>query len=121
MPNTIVNIHGLAKLLQTSPNTLKKDWHNLPHFFIGRGKDCRGARFDFADVLQFLKDRDDANISKDGQNVGRKGQISRVSGKNKIRVSDQNGSKLLGKTRKKTVKDTGSDPFNLLGGLHLIP
>ena len=28
----IVDIHGLAEILLTSPNTLRKKWHRLPHF-----------------------------------------------------------------------------------------
>ncbi len=32
----IVDIHGLAEILLTSPNTLRKKWHRLPHFMWGR-------------------------------------------------------------------------------------
>jgi integrase len=53
--NQIVNIYGLAAKLKASPHTLKKNWQNFPHFFIGDGRNLKGARFDVPEVIIYLK------------------------------------------------------------------
>lgn len=54
----IVDIEGLAQVLHCSGRTLEKQWQQYPHFFIGEGRDLRGARFDIGDVITYLKKRD---------------------------------------------------------------
>ncbi len=51
----IVNIHGLAEILLTTPSTLRKGWHRLPHFFIGEGRNLKSARFDVKKVVRYLE------------------------------------------------------------------
>ena len=53
--DNVVDITGLAEILKCKPATLRHIWMDLPHFFIGRGNDLRGARFDANDVLLYLK------------------------------------------------------------------
>jgi len=54
---TIVDYKELARILKISPESLKKNWRKYPHFFPLSGTDLRGARFDVADVMKFLKDK----------------------------------------------------------------
>ena len=54
---SIVDAEGLAKELKCSISLLRKVWRKYPHFFIGIGRDLRGARFDLNDVLNYLKER----------------------------------------------------------------
>ena len=54
--NLVVDIEGLAGILKCKPATLRHHWRDFPHFFIGRGDDLRGARFDVDDVLIYLKE-----------------------------------------------------------------
>ena len=51
----IVDIYGLAEILLTSPNTLRKKWYRLPHFYVGTGRNLKSARFDVSDVIDYLK------------------------------------------------------------------
>lgn len=53
--NKILNYKELAAILKISPETMRKNWRSYPHFFVGRGKDLRSARFDGMDVLSHLK------------------------------------------------------------------
>ena len=55
MTYMIVDIDGLAKVLKASRFTLKKNWRSLPHFFIGDGRNLKGARFDVSEVIEHLK------------------------------------------------------------------
>jgi hypothetical protein len=117
----IVNIDELAKILKTAPNTLKKGWEELPHFFIGRGRDLRGARFDVYDVITYLKKRDYAYLRPKEKNVDRKGKADRLSAKGKARIPNKNGGQGLGKGQKTGIKNADDDPHGLLEGLRLIP
>jgi len=54
----IVDSKGLCEILNVKHRTLRDFWRDLPHFFIGRGRDLRSARFDINDVLHHLKNRD---------------------------------------------------------------
>ena len=51
----IADIRQLAEILGVSFNSLRRYWKAYPHFFVGDGRDCRGARFDVADVILYLK------------------------------------------------------------------
>jgi hypothetical protein len=51
----IVKTHELAMELKTSHHTLKKNWRNFPHFFIGDGRNLKGARFIVSEVVEHLK------------------------------------------------------------------
>jgi hypothetical protein len=121
----IVNIAELAKILKTAPNTLKKGWEQLPHIFIGRGRDLRGARFDVQDVIAYLKERDyrgdHANLQQNNSAMDRKNKTGRPSAKGKARIPDKNGGQGLGAGQKAGTKDAGDDPHGLLEGLRIIP
>ena len=120
----IVDIHGLAEILLTSPNTLRKKWHRLPHFYVGTGRNLKSARFDVNDVIDFLK--------KEAQNgtiqtqatpkrvvrpiYGERINIQKRGISNKVRR--------IGMGRKRTVQDKAPgrigvqyDPFNLCTGI----
>jgi len=51
----IVDFNELSATLRANPNTLRKRWRTLPHFFIGRGRTLKGARFDLLEVVEALK------------------------------------------------------------------
>jgi hypothetical protein len=46
----IVDIHGLATVLDVEVSTLYKTWRQYPHFFPGNGRNGKGAKFDVEDV-----------------------------------------------------------------------
>ena len=60
----IVDFDALCDVLRVQPNSFRRIWSTLPHFQVGVGKDRRGARFDVAEVLTYLK-------TKKGVNYGR--------------------------------------------------
>ncbi len=51
----IVNYKDLSRILCASEHTLKKTWRSIPHFFIGKGRNLKGARFNVPDVIEYLK------------------------------------------------------------------
>jgi len=93
----IVDITGLAQVLHCSDRTLEKQWQQYPHFFIGEGRDLRGARFDVCDVIDFLKQRDYSNaISRQEKaNLDRTNK-NKWSQKKKNRIPDKIGSNRMG-------------------------
>lgn len=54
----IVDIDGLSKILGNSKHAIMKIWEEIPHFFTGRGRNLKSARFDAEDVIRYLKNRD---------------------------------------------------------------
>ena len=118
MISQIVNLQGLAELLASSPHTLRKNWRSYPHFFVGDGRTLRGARFDFDDVLRFLKKRDRAYVcleNKKQKNMDRKIQISGQAVQ-KRGISNAFKSNGLGSPKKGRVAGAEEDPFDLLSG-----
>ncbi len=117
---SIVDAEGLAKELKCSISLLRKVWREYPHFFIGVGRDLRGARFDVDDVLAYLKERG---------NYGRlEEQKSRMVGvqvpapgrtDQKRRLSDQASSGAMGGQEATRVKRPSAkrDPYALLSGV----
>ena len=120
----IVDIYGLAEILLTSPNTLRKKWHRLPHFYVGTGRNLKSARFDVNDVIDFLKkeaQHGTIQTQTTSKRVvrpvydGRKG-IQERGISNKIRS--------IGMGSKRTIQDKApgtigvqDDPFNLCAGI----
>ena len=45
----------LSKRLGISPKTVEKKWREWPHVMVGTGHTLRSARFDYNDVLAYLK------------------------------------------------------------------
>ena len=60
----IVRYQDLAQHLDVSRHVIRKNWKQLPHFFVSRGRDLRSARFDVDEVVEFLKSN---NILSDEQ------------------------------------------------------
>lgn len=55
MDDRCLNYKDLAKKLGRSESTMQKEWRMYPHFFVGRGRNLKSARFDFDEVLHHLK------------------------------------------------------------------
>ena len=125
MCSTIVDIYGLAKELHASPNTLKKIWRSLPHFFIGTGKTLKGARFILHEVIDHLK-KEAGYGSMERQKkeaVGRKIPVSPPTTQ-KRGVPNKVGSTAMDDQKAPGTKKSPStrrDPFKLLPGINKIP
>ena len=119
-----ITIHELAKILNASPNTLKKIWRNFPYIFIGQGRTLKGARFDPDEVIEHLRKEayHDSLSDQKKKNICCKIQvpmqtIQKRGVQEKIRCSGVGGSKA-----KRTEKSArvGADKFNLLSGVDNI-
>ncbi|MCP4116504.1 MAG: hypothetical protein GY737_14050 [Desulfobacteraceae bacterium] len=123
MTSHIVDIHGLAGVLLCKESTLDREWREYPHFFIGRGKDARGARFDVGDVLSYLKERD-YNHAVQGERREIQGASAAIGvpSKGKERVHNVESRQNLGNRNRSRIEesDLGEDPFNLLEGLDAL-
>lgn len=117
MTHSIVDIHGLAKVLLCSENTVNKTWAQYPHFFIGLGRNARGVRFDINDVLEYLKERDYASARQDAQNMERQSQAKRFSSQRETRVQNKDRGKGLGNRNKKI----DAKPRTGISGLLVLP
>jgi len=87
--NTLVDIHGLAELLNIKKRTMQRTWREYPHVFPGTGGDARSARFIIEDVLAFLTSRDYSKVQQDAilrqkeKAVGRTGEANNKRRKSK--------------------------------------
>lgn len=104
----IVDIRGLAEVLECSNRTLEKVWFEFPHFFIGRGRTLRGARFDLDDVVEHLKNRDYAIPRQNQKRMGRPSPGAWRQAK-KDRLSDEISSHGVGASGKKRDEDAAAD------------
>ena len=115
----IVDAEGLAKELKCSISLLRKVWREYPHFFIGIGRDLRGARFDLDDVLTYLKERGNCGRLEEqksrmvGGQVPAPGRTDQKGG-----LSDQASSGAMGGQETARGKRTYAkrDPYALLPG-----
>jgi len=120
----IVDIYGLAEILLTSPNTLRKKWHRLPHFYVGMGHNLKSARFDVGDVIDFLK-KEAQNGTIQTQATSKRVVRSiydRQTNTQKRGISNKVRSIGMGRKRKIQDKAPGrigaqDDPFNLCTGI----
>jgi hypothetical protein len=117
----IVDIRGLSTELMASRHTLKKNWRSLPHFFIGEGKNLKGARFNVPEVIEHLrKEANHVSLERSREkNLGGEVSVSNETIQerglsNKI-YSIGVGSRKA--QRAKKSRTTGTDPFNLLAGV----
>jgi hypothetical protein len=117
----IVDIKGLATELCASKHTLKKNWRSLPHFFIGEGKNLKGARFNVPEVINYLrKEANHVSLERSREkNLGGEVPISNETiqeGRfsNKVR-SIGVGSRKAQRAKESSI--TRADPFNLLAGV----
>jgi hypothetical protein len=121
----IVNYKGLARILCASEHTLKKTWRAIPHFFIGEGRNLKGARFNVPEVIEHLrKEANHVSLERSekknmdcevpiSENAIQKGRLS-----NKICSSGVGGRETQ---RVKKSSTAGPDPFNLLAGVDNVP
>jgi len=117
----IVDIRGLATELCASKHTLKKNWRSLPHFFIGEGKNLKGARFNVPEVIKHLRKEANHVSLERSQKEGLDFKIQ-MSEKaiqeggfsNKV-CCPAMGSRKTQQAKKSSVTET--DPFNLLAGI----
>ena len=120
----IVDIHGLAEILLTSPNTLRKKWHRLPHFYVGTGHNLKSARFDVGDVIDFLK-KEAQNGTIQAQGTPKRVVHSVYGGRTDIQKRGiSNKVRSIGMGSERTVQDKApggigvqADPFNLCEGI----
>ena len=116
---SIVDAEGLAKELKCSISLLRKVWREYPHFFIGIGRDLRGARFDVDDVLAHLKERGNYGCLEEqeprmvGGQVPAPGRTVQKGG-----LHDQASGGAMGGPKKTGGKCAYSqrDPYGLLPG-----
>ena len=125
MDYNIVNYKGLARILRASEHTLKKTWRSIPHFFIGEGRNLKGARFNVPDVIEYLKKGGNyGNLERsEKKSLGIEVPVSKTSiqkGRiqNKVRSINMGGEKAR-RTKKSATGKT--DPFNLLAGVNNVP
>jgi hypothetical protein len=113
----IVDIHGLAEVLDCSADTIQRTWRRYPHFFVTDGGDVRAVRFDVVDVLTFLKDRDykkhDGSIREKNKELGSGFKDIGVSPEAKKRIRNSGGRKAVGagKTAKTSRSGKSPDPI----------
>ena len=124
MHNQIVDINGLAKELSASKHTLKKNWRSWPHFFIGEGRNLKGARFIISEVVSHLKEEaGNVNLEKPKAEVlGSKISVPEPSIQ-KRRLSNPAKSSRMGDAKAQRAKKSslaGDDPFNLLAGVNNV-
>jgi hypothetical protein len=117
---SIVDAEGLAKELKCSISLLRKVWREYPHFFVGAGRDLRGARFDVDDVLTYLKRRGNYGRLEEqksrvvGGKVPASGRTDKKGG-----LSNQTSSAAMGGKEAARGKRTSAkrDPYALLSGV----
>jgi len=120
----IVDIYGLSEILLTSPNTLRKKWHRLPHFYVGTGHNLKSARFDVGDVIDFLK-KEAQNGTIQAQATPKRVVHSVYGGRTDIQKRGiSNKVRSIGMGSKRTIQDKApgkigvqDDPFNLCTGI----
>ena len=114
--HNIVDGNGLAKAFKCSPSLIRKVWKDYPHFFLGEGRDLRGARFDLDDVLYYLKgERNYGSLEiQNKRMVGSKISVSRKAlQEGGFQVAD--GGHPLGSIQKRSaLGSSDGDPFNIL-------
>ena len=92
----IVDKKGLAQILMVSEDTIYRTWHQYPHFFVGMEQSAKMARFDVNDVIQYLKDRDYADIQQSQKLLGCQGKDKRISREKQTRICDTRRSLAVG-------------------------
>ena len=116
----IVDIEGLAKILNCEKSTLLKHWRRYPHFFIGEAQTAKGVRFDATDVINHLKAQYYGNLGSTNEVMERPYSSKRLSTKNQDWIQNQSGGFGMGTYNKKSSKKIipfSADPNNLLAGL----
>ena len=121
MDYQIVDIQGLATELCASKHTLKKNWRSLPHFFIGDGRNLKGARFNVPEVIEYLRKEANHDSLERSQKEGLdcKIQISEKTTQ-KGGISNKVCCLAMGGRKTQQIKkasSTETDPFNLLAGV----
>lgn len=115
----VVDLKELADTLKISYRTLLKVWRDLPHFYVGVGRNLKSARFDPVDVLDHLKARDYERM--EGQAAGHVDRQVRASG---APVPEKGlrhtvGGPKVGSRRKGKAQPAAdpNDPYGLLTGI----
>jgi hypothetical protein len=123
---TIADIYGLSSILKTSHHTLKKNWRKLPHFFIGDGRNLKGARFDVSEVIEHLK-KEARHVSMEtskkkclDSEIHAQQQTVQEGRLRKQVESIGMGSSETRRTGKSAGTGDGTDPFNLLTGINNV-
>jgi hypothetical protein len=117
----IVNYKGLARILCASEHTIKKTWRAIPHFFIGEGRNLKGARFNVPEVIEHLrKEANHVSLERSKKkNMGCEVPISEKTVQ-KGGLSNKVGSFRVGSRETQRIRKSstaGTDPFNLLAGV----
>jgi hypothetical protein len=119
----IVDIYGLATILKASHHTLKKNWREFPHFFIGDGCNLKGARFEVSEVVKHLKKKARYVSVERSKKKGldqiqiQQKTIQKRGFQNKVESAGMGSSEARG-AKKST--EGGTDPFNLLSGIDKV-
>jgi hypothetical protein len=126
--NVAAGYHELADVLGQTPEAFRKSrWQTMPHFFVGTGRDLRSARFDVADVLSYLKDRDYRHVNHSiptGRETGIQGQGQAPGAAVHLRrVLDSGGSAGVDGRKKKGAKSPCAESpnrFDVFSGIQRV-
>jgi len=55
MEEKFISYKELMQRLNATPKQLEKVWREWPHILVGRGNTLRQARFNYKEVLDYLK------------------------------------------------------------------
>jgi len=57
MSDNLIDYKELFERLGTTRAQVKKQWREWPHVLVGHGNSLRNARFDYDEVVKFLKEQ----------------------------------------------------------------
>jgi hypothetical protein len=104
----IATLDKMAELVQMSKGSLSGVWQTWPHFYVGSGRNAKGARFIPADVIAFLYENGGLSVrssvsNKEGTAVQSNSISGRKSSNKQARVSHQKrGAKVASGRSQKT-------------------
>ncbi|WP_160713384.1 hypothetical protein [Halodesulfovibrio sp. MK-HDV] len=97
----IANLDEMAELVKMSKGSLAGVWKQWPHFYVGTGRNAKGARFIPADVIAYLYENGGFDVrnslpNQEGATLQGRSVSGRSRGQNKTRVSNQKSGSSVG-------------------------
>lgn len=116
-----MNYKQLAAECGVGPDTIRHIWSELPHFFVGTGRNLKSARFCLTDVLTYLKCRDYGGdeIQDTIRNLAIQGQVQTERQdlpQGRVHIT-QTGSRVDHRQADPAGIENDKDEFGLLDGL----
>ena len=119
----VTDLAGMAEILMVEASSLAKVWRDWPHFFVGKGRTARGARFRPDDVLEYLE-RNNGNYSlhdQERQAVQGRGLPTRSEDRIKVGVHESAGRKKVGSKGSRSSRKADPDRYGLLTAGNGVP